>query len=161
VDDVNGDDRGRAANREVWPMVAVWLGLGEYDSVGTPVRRDAVFMAVQSAVVVALGAAVAVVKPALFGGDIGSGWPFGYVLLALPLVAGVVRRPPRLAVALAAALPAGLFAGGLAWLALRTVVGGFWLYYLALAVACLVAGPVFGALARDNGAAAAPEPTGD
>jgi hypothetical protein len=150
---MNHGDRNRTASREVWALVTVWFGLGDVDLTGPPVRRGAAFMAVQSAVVVALVAAVALVKPALFGGDIRRGWPFGLLLVILPIGAGVMRQPAGLLVALAAAIPAGFLAGGMVWVALNAVLAGFWLCFGVLSVACVVAGPVFGALTRDRGPA--------
>jgi hypothetical protein len=148
---MTGIERRKAATREVWTLAVVWLGLGEVDpAAGPPVRRGVAFMAVQSAVVVALVAAVALVKPAVFGGDVRGGWPFGLLLLILPVAAGIARRPAGLPVALAAAIPAGALAGGLAWVALTAVLSGFWLWFVVLSLACLAAGPVFGALAPDD-----------
>ncbi|GAA1815007.1 hypothetical protein HC028_09255 [Planosporangium flavigriseum] len=98
-------DRNRAASREVWALVAVWLGLGDVGTAGPSVRRGAAFLVVQSAIVVALVAAIALVKPVLFGGDIRRGWPYGLLLLVLPIAAGIAHRPAGLLVALAAAVP--------------------------------------------------------
>jgi hypothetical protein len=140
----------RRAAGEVWPLISLWLGLGTYDAEGPPVRRGAAFLTVQTLVAVALGAALALGKAAIINGDLSRGWLFGLLVPMLPLIAGVARTPAGLALALTAAAPAGFLTGLLVWLALGTVAGGFWLWFAAIAAGTLIAGPVFGALARDE-----------
>ncbi|WP_433718290.1 hypothetical protein ACQP2Y_29255 [Actinoplanes sp. CA-051413] len=140
----------RRAAGEVWPLISLWLGLGTYDADGPAVRRGAAFVAVQTVVAVALAAALSLGKAAIVNGDLSRGWLFGLLVPMLPLIAGVARTPPGLAIALTAAVPAGLLTGGLVWLALGTVADGFWLWFAAIAAGALTAGPAFGALARDE-----------
>ena len=140
----------RRAAGEVWPLISLWLGLGTYVDEGSTVRRGAAFLAVQTTVAIALAAAVSLGKAAIVNGDLSQGWLFGLFVPVLPLIAGVARTPPGLRVALGAAVPAGLLTGALVWLALGTVAAGFWVWFAATAVAALVAGPVFGALARES-----------
>ncbi len=143
--------RLRQAASELWTLVALWQGLGQGDDADPAVRRGASFLAAQTAVAIALTAAVSLAKAAIVhDGDLGQGWRFGLFVPVLPLVAGVARVPPGLAVAPAAAVPAGLLAGALVGWALGTVASGYWVWFAAVAVGAMVAGPVFGALARDG-----------
>jgi hypothetical protein len=148
-------NRIRQAAGEVWTLVALWQGLGAGHDEEPAVRRGAGFLAAQTAVAVALAAGISLAKAAIVnGGDLSRGWLFGLFVPVLPLIAGVARMPPRPAVALGAAVPAGLLAGAVTGSALGTVATGFWVWFAAIAVGALVAAPVFGALARDGGHAA-------
>jgi hypothetical protein len=148
---VSTDNRLGSATRELWSLISLWLGLGVDHDRGPSVHRGASFLAVQTAVAVALAAALSLGKAAVLnGGDLSRGWLFGLFVPVLPLVAGIARTPPGLAVALGAALPAGLLAGGVTGLVLGAADGGFWRWFATVTVAALVAGPVFGALARDR-----------
>jgi hypothetical protein len=143
--------RLRRAAAEVWTLVALWQGLGAGDDADPAVRRGAGFLAAQTAVAITLTAAVSLIKAAIVhDGDLSQGWRFGLVVPVLPLVAGVARIPPGLAIALAVAVPAGLLAGALVGWALGAVATGYWVWFAAVAAGCLVAGPVFGALAREQ-----------
>jgi hypothetical protein len=142
---------GRQAGREIWPIVTMWLGLGVPDAEDGPaVRRGASFLLVQTLVVVVLGAALGAGWPWLTGNDVSRGAPAGLLVLALPLAAGIARTPPRLGIALAASVPAGVAVAAAVWWLAGAALDGFWLWFAALAGAALVAGPVFGALARDD-----------
>ena len=155
---MTGSAGRRQASREIWPLVTMWLGLGVPDAeTAAPVRRGASFLLVQTLIVVALGAAVASAWPALIGRDVARGAPVGLLVLALPLAAGIARTPPRLGIALAAAVPAAVAVGGLVFWLAGAATGGFWRWFAALACAALVAGPVFGAFAGEDPRAAPAE----
>ena len=154
---MTGNAGRRQAGREIWPLVTMWLGFGEPDvTEDTPVRRGAAFLLVQTLVVLALGAALGAGWPWLTGNDVGRGAPAGLLVLALPLAAGIARTPPRLGIALAVSIPAAA-AGAAAWWAAGGAVDGFWRWFAAGAVAALVGGPLFGALAGEDTRAARPE----
>jgi hypothetical protein len=143
--------RLRHAAAELWTLVALWQGLGAGYDEEPPVRRGPAFLAAQTALAVTFAAGISLAKAAIVnGGDLSRGWLFGLFVPVLPLVAGVARTPPGLKVALAAAVPAGLVAGALAGLLLGAVATGFWVWFSAIAVGALVAGPVFGALAGEG-----------
>ncbi len=147
---MTGSAERRRAAREIWPLVTMWLGLGMPDTEETPVRRGAAFLLIQTAVVVALGAAIAAGWPLLTGNDVTRGAPVGLFVLVLPLAAGVARTPPRLGVALAASVPAGIVAAALSWWIASATLHGFWRWFAALAPAALVAGPIFGAFSGED-----------
>ena len=143
--------RLRQAASELWTLVALWQGLGAGDDADPAVRRGAGFLAAQTAVAIVLTAAVSLVKAAIaHDGDLSQGWRFGLFVPLLPLVAGVARIPPGLAIALAVAVPAGLLTGVLVGWALGAVATGYWVWFAAVAAGSLVAGPAFGALARER-----------
>lgn len=64
--------------------------------------------------------------------------------LALPVALATTHQPPRLALGITAAGLAAVAAGLLTIFVFHDDVAGFWLGFLSLSVASLVAGMVFG-----------------
>lgn len=127
-----------------WGSSGSGSGSGSGDHASPPVRGPGV-LAFQSVIMIGVAAVFCLAKIAFHGAGMAFGWLAVVVVpLVLPLALAIAAGPPRVA--------RGLTYGGLTAVpaVLLTVVyvgdyvAGFWLAFLGLSVACLVAATVFG-----------------
>ncbi|MGH3873931.1 MAG: hypothetical protein ACRDSR_20905 [Pseudonocardiaceae bacterium] len=147
---MTGGTSGRRPLRELADavgMVTGWNslvggGAGGDDDAGPQPRGPGV-LAVQSVIMIGVAAVLCFAK-IVFYGNSAAGWLAVLVPLAVPVALATTHRPPRLALGLSTAGLAAAVAGLLAVVLCHDYVGGFWLGFLGLSVASLVAATVFG-----------------
>ncbi len=143
---MNGGTSGRRPLRELADAVGMLTGWGSLgDDDGAPRRqlRGPGVLAIQSVIMIGVAAALCLVK-IVFYGTAAAGWLAVLVPLAVPVALATTHRPPRLALGLTTGGLAAAAAGLLAVVVFHDHVAGFWLAFLGLSVASLVAGTVFG-----------------
>lgn len=145
---MNGGTSGRRPLRELADAVGMLTGWGSLggggDDDGAPPRqlRGPGVLAIQSVIMIGVAAVLCLVKIVFYGDA--AGWLAVLVPLAVPVALATTHRPPRLALGLTAGGLAAAAAGLLAVFWFRDHLTGFWLAFLGLSVASLVAGTVFG-----------------
>jgi hypothetical protein len=143
---MNGGSNGLRPLRELANAVGTLTGWGSFGGDPPPQRKPCGpgVLAIQSVIMIGVAAVWCLAKIAFYGGEMAAGWLVVFVPLALPLALATALRPPRMALGLSTGGLAAVAAGLLAVLFFRTYVAGFWLAFLGLSVASLVAGTVFG-----------------
>lgn len=131
--------------RELADAVGTWTGWGSSGDDDVPHRqpRGPGVLAIQSVIMIGVAAVLCLAKIALYG-SAAAGWLVVFVPLALPVALATTHQPPRMALGLTTAALAAATAGLLAVVAFHDHLTGFWLGFLGLSVASLVAGTVFG-----------------
>ena len=125
-------------------MLTSWGSLGGGgDDDGAPALRGPGVLALQSMIMIGVAAVLCLAKIAFYGSE-AAGWLVVLVPLAVPVALATSHRPPRLALGLTTGGLAAAAAGLLAVVVFHDHVAGFWLAFLGLSVASLVAGTVFG-----------------
>lgn len=139
-----------------WGSSGSGSGSGDDDP---PSIRGPVVLAFQSVIMIGVTAVFCLAKIAFHGSGMAFGWlAVVFVPLVLPLALAIVARPPRVALGLTAGGLAAVPAGLLTVLYFGDYVPGFWLAFLGLSVASLVAGTVFGYVTTAPGRASGTVP---
>ncbi|MGH3813498.1 MAG: hypothetical protein ACRDUV_13780 [Pseudonocardiaceae bacterium] len=146
---MNGGTSGRRPLRELADAVGMLTGWGSLGGGGgddgAPRRQlcGPGVLAIQSVIMIGVAAVLCLAK-IIFYGDAAAGWLAVLVPLAVPVGLATTHRPPRLALGLITGGLAAAAAGLLAVVLFHDHLAGFWLGFLGLSVASLVAGTVFG-----------------
>ncbi len=150
---MNGDTSVRRSLRELADAVGTLTGWGWFTDGrgdggvdgGAPRRNPPGpgVLAIQTVIMIGVAAVLCLVKIAFYGNE-AAGWLVVLVPLTVPVALATTHRPPRLALALTTAALAAAAAGLLAVVSFHQHLAGFWLAFLGLSVASLVAGTVFG-----------------